>query len=193
MIVERYAWKLHPQPSSLRKARTALKSFYLEGKTVLDPFCGTGTLLIAAKEAGARVIGSDIEDWSNYIRPEAIGIEFHWGIDAFEAVQRFEHNVLLTDPPNPKVIVGGRLLSAYRDTGVSGSQLIKMLKLSESNLMGKKFKTIKSVIQILKYELEHERIIIINAFNPYKKYLSPLFNIEQIFDSYYIVKEIKRR
>ena len=32
-----------------------------EGQTVLDPFCGTGSLLIAAAHLGAAVVGSDID------------------------------------------------------------------------------------------------------------------------------------
>ena len=31
------------------------------GQTVLDPFCGTGSLLIAAAHLGAEVVGSDID------------------------------------------------------------------------------------------------------------------------------------
>ena len=187
-MLEKHKWKLHPQPSSMAKVRRALGNIGLRGKVVLDPFCGTGTLLIVAREKGARVIGSDIEDWSEYLRPGSERIEFHWGIDALDAIKKFEHDVLLTDPPNPTTIVGGRLPSAYRDTGVKGAQLSKMFNFSERNLMGKKYKTIKVVIKLVKYELENGRTVIMNAFYPYKKYLLPIFQMRKLHDTYYIVE-----
>jgi len=188
VVLKKHRWKLHPQPSSMAKVRRALDNIDLRGKVVLDPFCGTGTLLIVAREKGARVIGSDIEDWSEYLRLGSEGIEFHWGIDVLDAIKKIEHDILLTDPPNPTTIVGGRLPSAYRDTRVKGAQLLKMFNFSERNLMGKRYKTIKVVIKLVKYELDNGRTIVINAFRPYRKYLFPIFQMRQLHDTYYIVE-----
>ena len=192
--MNRHAWKLHPQPSSLKKAREALSRLDVVGKVVLDPFCGTGTLLIAAKELGAHPIGSDIEDWSANLRPGAEDIEFHWGVDALEAVRRFEHDILFTDPPNPFELVGGRLPSAYRDTGVSGAELYKMLigKLNERNLMGRKAKTIRALLELTEYELARGRIIVMNLFGPWSKYFARRFIIKRLYDTYYIVMDFRR-
>lgn len=40
---------------------TAVAARVGEGDTLLDPFCGTGSILIAAAHLGARVVGSDID------------------------------------------------------------------------------------------------------------------------------------
>ena len=42
-----------------------------KGDLVLDPFCGTGSLLLAAASLGADVIGSDIDPFSFGIDPNA--------------------------------------------------------------------------------------------------------------------------
>ena len=49
---------LHPKLARALVNLSAIK----EGETILDPFCGTGGILIEAGLIGARVIGSDIEE-----------------------------------------------------------------------------------------------------------------------------------
>ncbi|MDB4985601.1 MAG: (cytosine-5-)-methyltransferase, partial [Myxococcaceae bacterium] len=51
----------HPCPRALDHLRWLVRWFSLPTETVLDPFCGRGTALIAAKEHARSAIGWDIE------------------------------------------------------------------------------------------------------------------------------------
>ena len=180
-------WKLHPQPSSLRKARGMAKVinelYGLRGKTVLDPFCGTGTILVAVHKHGATPIGTDIENWSSILRPGTDPGWFKWGIDAEESAKIHNYNFLITDPPNPNKIIGGRLPSAYRDTGITGAQLRRMLKLNPNNVMGKA-KALKKTRRVIDIALSKGAIVVVNAFGPYEKYLSKFYQLKPIFETY---------
>lgn len=52
----------HPCPKPLAWMRWAVVRASREGETVLDPFMGSGTTLLAAKELGRRAIGIEIEE-----------------------------------------------------------------------------------------------------------------------------------
>jgi len=51
----------HPAPFPLELATRLVRMFSFHGDTVLDPFCGTGTTMIAALRYGRSSIGIDIE------------------------------------------------------------------------------------------------------------------------------------
>jgi modification methylase len=51
----------HPAPFPLELASRLVRMFSFQGDTVLDPFCGTGTTMIAALRYGRNGIGIDIE------------------------------------------------------------------------------------------------------------------------------------
>jgi len=53
--------KNHPAPFPLELATRLVRMFSFHGDTVLDPFCGTGTTMIAALRYGRNSIGIDIE------------------------------------------------------------------------------------------------------------------------------------
>lgn len=71
-IVERDVWVVpiagqdecegHPCPKSLRFWKALTNSFTEEGQTILDPFAGSGTSLVAAKNLGRSAIGIEIEE-----------------------------------------------------------------------------------------------------------------------------------
>ncbi len=51
----------HPAPFPLKLASRLVRMFSFHGDTVLDPFCGTGTTMIAALRYGRNSIGVDID------------------------------------------------------------------------------------------------------------------------------------
>lgn len=54
--------KKHPAPFPLELATRLVKMFSFVGDTVLDPFCGTGTTLVAALRTGRNSIGIEIDN-----------------------------------------------------------------------------------------------------------------------------------
>ena len=51
----------HPTQKPLRLVRRALLASTREGDLVLDPFCGSGTTAVAAKELGRFFVGAEME------------------------------------------------------------------------------------------------------------------------------------
>lgn len=51
----------HPAPFPLELAYRLVRMFSFSGDTVIDPFCGTGTTMVAALKAGRNSIGIDID------------------------------------------------------------------------------------------------------------------------------------
>ena len=59
--------KLHPAPFPFELAYRLVRMFSFWGDTVLDPFCGTGTTMLAAMESGRNSIGIEIDpDYFRY-------------------------------------------------------------------------------------------------------------------------------
>jgi site-specific DNA-methyltransferase (adenine-specific) len=52
----------HPTQKPLRLVRRALIASTREGDLVLDPFCGSGTTAVAAKELGCFFVGAELEE-----------------------------------------------------------------------------------------------------------------------------------
>src|SRR5262249_31929086 len=59
----------HPAPYPLELAERLIRMFSFVGDTVLDPFLGTGTTMLAAMRYGRNSIGYEIdESYLNYAR-----------------------------------------------------------------------------------------------------------------------------
>ncbi|MBN1867141.1 site-specific DNA-methyltransferase [Candidatus Sumerlaeota bacterium] len=53
--------KHHPAPFPLELANRLVRMFSFTGDTVLDPFCGSGTTMVAALRTGRNSIGVEID------------------------------------------------------------------------------------------------------------------------------------
>ena len=56
------AWVTHPSPKPIRLMTWMVAHTTKPGQTVLDPFAGSGTSLLAAKQTGRKAIGIEIEE-----------------------------------------------------------------------------------------------------------------------------------
>lgn len=66
---ERYTHHLFRYPAKFHApvARALVETYSKEGETVLDPFCGSGTLLVEAALCGRASVGSDIDPVAAFI------------------------------------------------------------------------------------------------------------------------------
>lgn len=53
--------RLHPAQKPVRSLKPVIESFSRPGEVVLDPFCGSGSTLLAAKILGRRYIGIELD------------------------------------------------------------------------------------------------------------------------------------
>ena len=67
----------HPAPYPLELANRLVRMFSFTGDTVLDPFAGTGTTLLAAANAGRNAIGVELD--SHYARMAAMRLKSEVG------------------------------------------------------------------------------------------------------------------
>ena len=63
----------HPAPFPEELAYRLVRMFSFHGDTVLDPFCGTGTTMVAALRAGRNSVGVEID--REYCRMAAIRLK----------------------------------------------------------------------------------------------------------------------
>jgi modification methylase len=75
--------KTHPAPFSEELAYRLIRMFSFVGDTIMDPFAGSGTALVAAAKAGRNSIGVDIDE--NYMqlcmrRLNALNTLYHNGV-----------------------------------------------------------------------------------------------------------------
>ncbi|HPC82495.1 MAG TPA: site-specific DNA-methyltransferase [Thermoanaerobaculaceae bacterium] len=88
--------KEHPAPFPLELASRLVRMFSFWGDTVLDPFSGTGTTMLAAMKWGRNSIGVEVD--RDYCRIAARRLKQEAGGLFSEAILRFER--LVDDPVN---------------------------------------------------------------------------------------------
>jgi len=62
LIWEDIAQQFHPNQKPLGAISRLVSTFSLNGATILDPFAGSGTSLVAARSLGRRAVGIEIEE-----------------------------------------------------------------------------------------------------------------------------------
>ena len=83
--------KEHPAPFPLELAYRLVRMFSFWGDTVLEPFCGTGTTMVAAMKASRNSIGMEIE--REYCRMAARRLREEQG-DLFRSIDlRFKKQI----------------------------------------------------------------------------------------------------
>ncbi|MET4232623.1 DNA modification methylase [Bradyrhizobium sp. LA6.10] len=67
--------RLHPTQKPISILRPLIEAFCPQGGLVLDPFCGSGSTLVAAREAGRHAVGIELE--SRHCRTAAERLDRH--------------------------------------------------------------------------------------------------------------------
>jgi DNA modification methylase len=100
--------KNHPAPFPLELAHRLVRMFSFTGDTVLDPFCGSGTTMVAAMRSGRNSIGVEID--LDYCRMIAKYLKAE-NLDLFSTAHlQFEKVV----PQCPGIVVEERALYEVR-------------------------------------------------------------------------------
>jgi DNA modification methylase len=84
--------KNHPAPFPLELSSRLVRMFSFHGDTVLDPFCGTGTTMIASLRYGRNSIGIDIDP--EYCRMAARYLKKEGSSLFFDTELRFEKMIV---------------------------------------------------------------------------------------------------
>lgn len=62
LIWEHISSQVHPNQKPLCAISRLVSTFTLPTQTILDPFCGSGTTLVAARNLGRRAVGIEIDE-----------------------------------------------------------------------------------------------------------------------------------
>ena len=92
----------HPAPFPVELPERLIHLFTYEGDVVLDPFCGSGTTLVAAARTGRRGVGFDTD-------PTYVAI-------ANERASGDEARPLDDDDPYRRALAGGKAISALAES-----------------------------------------------------------------------------
>ncbi len=104
--------KHHPAPFPLELATRLIRMFSFADDTVLDPFCGTGTTMVAALRTGRNSIGVDIDPEycrmaARYLKAENSGLFatsnlFFEKVDAYRTAMVMEDQTLYEVMPSKR-------------------------------------------------------------------------------------------
>ena len=174
-----FNYLLHPQSCSVSIMEQVYKRIDVANRIVIDPFCGTGTTLLAGLTRNPKlIIGTDIQpDFSETTRHQLVGIIntrsfsedriiLEYGIDAKCAIKKYNFDMVITDPPNPFMILGYSNIRHPRDLHMTGNEVKKYWepRLVSENLINKQDKTINYVKELFDEILSKNKGLIANLF-----------------------------
>ncbi len=109
-LEDKAAYK-HPAPFMVKDIEKLISLFTKRGMTILDPFVGSGTTLIAANNLGRNCIGIDLNEEYHQLYLERIsGKEIsseceYWVGDSLEALDRIKYvDYIVTSPPYHNIL-----------------------------------------------------------------------------------------
>jgi len=88
--------RLHPTQKPVECLTPIVKAFCKPGDVVLDPFCGSGSSLVAARDAGCAYLGIELDASHHRTANERLGLRVHAQIDENDIMpwlQPFTHYV----------------------------------------------------------------------------------------------------
>ena len=200
---------LHPQACSLSIMNGVFEKIDVQDKKIIDPFCGTGTTILAGLQKNPQLlIGTDIQpDFSETTRYQLTGILntrsfsedriiIEYGIDARSAITKYPFDMMVTDPPNPFMILGYSNIRHPRDLHMSGNEVKKYWesRLVQGNIINKQDETIKYVRELFDTVLSQKKELIANLFATkngkwsYLEEFKEYYQTEHIFGQWYRVK-----
>lgn len=105
----------HPAPFMVKDIEKLIRLFTKKGMTVLDPFCGSGTSLLASTNLARKVIGFDLSPSYKELSLERLrkknkleDIDFEYLIgDAFSLLKKIKHSSIdyvVTSPPYHNIL-----------------------------------------------------------------------------------------
>jgi DNA modification methylase len=80
--------RLHPTQKPVESLRPLIASFCKPGDVVLDPFCGSGSTLVAARDAGCAYLGIELDATHHRTALERLGGGILDHVDAFDVMAR---------------------------------------------------------------------------------------------------------
>ncbi len=134
--------KLHPATYPISLARRCIELFTHAGELVLDPFLGSGTTLLAARDAGRSAVGADLN--ADYIglserrldeaEPADGTVQIALHVDARDVAARVEPEtvaLILTSPPYANCLNRARRNKSRRTEDRKNEQLGKVEQYSQ--------------------------------------------------------------
>lgn len=135
--------KLHPATFPIALARKVVELFSHKGELILDPFVGSGTTLVAAKDCGRNAIGFDLNESYITLCEQRLQQIFLFGNTKQIAICDDAHNIpaylednsvslIFTSPPYANMLNRARKNKSRRGNERQNEQYLKVEQYSQN-------------------------------------------------------------